>query len=144
MESLVPNKGSLARAVGTSAGLFLKEAKRDHSRFAARRILVIAQESEIALACPAVMLLIGAFNAVMEIALLEGQELQNVAGHCFPRVDDAQGQVDTLADAVARGHAGSFLLGCSGGEVGVSSILVRTSWTMSSICLTSREWVRTS
>jgi hypothetical protein len=112
-------------------------------RFAATRILVIAQQSEIALACSAVMLLIGAFDAVMKLALFDGQQFHDMAGHGFPRVNDAQGQVNTLADAKARGHAGSFLLGCSGGEVGVSSIVVRTSWTISSSCLTSRAWVRT-
>jgi hypothetical protein len=62
------------------------------------------------------MLLIGAFDAVMEITLFEGQKFHDVAGDGFARVDDAQGQVDTLADAEARVHAGCFLLGCSGGR----------------------------
>src|SRR5215216_1452445 len=119
------------------------KAKREYSRLAETRILVIAQQSEIALACPAIMLLIGAFDAVMKISLFEGQKVHDMAGHGFPGVNDAQGQVNTLADTEARGHAGSFLLGCLGGEVGVSSIVVRTSWTISSICLTSRAWVRT-
>src|SRR5215216_2286589 len=113
------------------------KAKREYSRFAETRILVIAQQSEIALTCSSVMLLIGAFDAVMKVALFEGQKVHDMTGHGFTRVNDAQGQVNTLADTEARGHAGSFLLGCSGGEVGASSIVVRTSWTISSICLTS-------